>query len=64
MKRLHLSRDDRKIGGVCAGIAEFLDFDPTVVRLVTVILTVATAVFPLLFIYLLAWMIIPHPPRG
>jgi phage shock protein C len=63
MKRLHLSRD-KKIGGVCGGIAEYLDLDPTIVRLVTVVLAVATAVFPLLIIYLVAWMIIPHPPKG
>ena len=36
--RLHRSKTDRKIAGVCGGIAEYLNTDPTVVRLVTVLL--------------------------
>ena len=32
-KRLYRSRDDRMIAGVCAGLSEYIDIDPTVVRL-------------------------------
>lgn len=38
MKRLYKSRTDRKIFGVCGGIAEYFNIDPTVVRLIVVIL--------------------------
>jgi phage shock protein C len=59
MKRLTLSSTDKKIAGVCGGLAEYLDLDPTIVRLVTGIVAVLTAVFPVLIAYLFAWLIIP-----
>ncbi len=58
-KRLHLSRD-KKIAGVCGGIAEYLDVDPTVVRLVWIILTIFTAFVPGILAYLLAWAVMPR----
>jgi phage shock protein PspC (stress-responsive transcriptional regulator) len=61
MKRLTLSATDKKIAGVCGGIAEYADIDPTVVRLVLVVLTIVTGIFPLLLAYLVAWVIIPTP---
>ncbi|MEW6512188.1 MAG: PspC domain-containing protein [Bacteroidota bacterium] len=62
MKRLYLSSADKKIAGVCGGIAEYLDVDPTIVRLVTVLIALVTAIVPVLFGYLIAWLIIPPPP--
>lgn len=55
-KRLYRSESDRMIAGICGGIAEVYDFDPTLVRLVTVVL-IFSGLSPLL--YLLAWIIIP-----
>lgn len=60
MKRLLLSNTDRKLGGVCGGIAEYMEFDPTIVRLLTVVLTLITAVIPVVIGYILAWIIIPR----
>ncbi|MAG39446.1 PspC domain-containing protein [Candidatus Pacearchaeota archaeon] len=48
----------RKIAGVCGGIAEYLDVDPTVIRLIWVIATLAYGVG--LLAYLLAWLIMPE----
>lgn len=62
MKRLYLSRTEKKIAGVCGGIAEYLELDPTIVRLLTVVLAIATALFPVVIGYLLGWMIIPNKP--
>jgi phage shock protein PspC (stress-responsive transcriptional regulator) len=62
MKRLYLSSADKKIAGVCGGMAEYMEVDPTIVRLFTVVLAIVTAVFPVLIGYLLGWMIIPHKP--
>jgi len=62
MKRLYLSQTDKKIGGICGGVAEYLEVDSTVVRLVSVILAVVTGFFPLLIGYLIAWLIIPKEP--
>ncbi len=56
MTRLYRSETDRMLGGVCGGIAEVYDLDPTVVRLVTVLL-IFSGVSPL--IYLIAWLIMP-----
>ena len=40
-KRLHKSAVDRKLCGVCAGIAEYLDIDPTLVRVLWVLVSLA-----------------------
>jgi len=63
IKRLYRSRTDRMLGGVCGGIAEYLETDPTVIRLLWVVLTVVTGVVPGILAYLIAWMIIPFKGR-
>jgi len=60
MKRLTLSQSDKKIAGVCGGLGEYFDLDPTVVRLTVVVLGLITAVIPMVIGYLIAWMVIPH----
>ncbi|MDV3427867.1 MAG: PspC domain-containing protein [Bacillota bacterium] len=40
-KRLYKSRNDRKISGVCGGIAEYFDIDPTIVRIAWVLFSLA-----------------------
>ena len=62
MKRLYLSQTDKKIAGICGGIAEYMEVDPTLVRLVTVVLAVVTGFLPLIIGYLIAWFIIPVKP--
>jgi len=64
MKRLYLSQTDKKIAGICGGIAEYMEVDPTLVRLITVVLAVVTGVVPLIIGYLVAWFIIPVKPSG
>lgn len=62
-KQLTLSVTDKKLGGVCGGIAEYLDVDTTVVRLIWVALSVVPGGFVGGAIaYLLAWIIIPKAP--
>ena len=56
-KRLQRSRTEKMIGGVCGGIAEYLDVDPTIVRLVWVALTVMAGAGVLL--YAILWVIMP-----
>ena len=58
-KRLTLSRKDWVFGGVCGGIAEYLDIDPTVVRLAFVILSLYGGM-PGIPIYIILWMIMPY----
>lgn len=57
MKKLTLS-NNRMIGGVCGGLAEYFDVDPTVFRALYAIATVFTA-FSGVILYLILWMIIP-----
>ena len=61
-KRLYLSRGDKKIGGVCGGLAEYFEIDPTVVRLAVVIISIFTAIIPVALAYVIAWMIVPEKP--
>ncbi len=62
MKKLYLSVADRKIGGVCGGIAEYFELDPTLVRLAAVVACLITGLIPLLIGYLIAWAIVPTKP--
>jgi phage shock protein PspC (stress-responsive transcriptional regulator) len=57
-KRLYRSKKDRMLGGVCGGIAEYFDVDPTIVRLIWVLLalTYGTGILA----YLIAWIIVPE----
>jgi len=64
MRRLHLSNKDKKISGVCGGIGETYDIDPTLVRLALVFLCLATAVVPVMITYIAAKFIIPSDPTG
>lgn len=60
-KRLTRS-DDKMIGGVCAGLAEYLDIDPTIVRIVWVLM-VLLAGFGIL-LYVILWLIMPKQQIG
>ncbi|HTO93425.1 MAG TPA: PspC domain-containing protein [Bacteroidota bacterium] len=64
MKRLYLSDTDKKLAGVCGGVAEYLEIDPTVARLLVVVLDLLTGVIPGLFVYMVAWMIMPRKPAS
>ncbi|MCC7256993.1 MAG: PspC domain-containing protein [Gammaproteobacteria bacterium] len=58
--RLRRSRD-RMIAGVCAGIAEWLGWDPTVVRILYVAISILSAAFPGILAYLVLWIVMPRP---
>src|SRR5512138_588893 len=61
--RLMRSRLDRRIAGVCGGLAEYFELDPTIVRVTWVILSIiAGAVVFGIVAYLIAWFIIPSAP--
>jgi phage shock protein PspC (stress-responsive transcriptional regulator) len=56
-KKLYRS-NDRIFGGVCAGIADYLDIDPTIFRIGYALLTVCTA-FSGVLLYPLLWIVMP-----
>ena len=57
---LSRSRSDRMIAGVMGGIARRFGWNPTLVRVLFVILLLASAAFPGIIVYLILWMLIPE----
>lgn len=57
MKKLYKSRNDKMICGVCGGLAKYLEMDPTIVRLITVVL--GLAVGGGIIAYIIAAVIMP-----
>lgn len=58
--RLFRSRDERMLGGVCGGLGEYLNTDPTIIRVLFVIITLFG--FAGVFLYLAMWLIVPEEP--
>ena len=59
-RKLRRSRTDRWIGGVCGGIADYLNVDATLVRVAVVIIALVTTVVPVAAIYLLMMLLLPE----
>ena len=59
-KRLYRSQDNKIIGGVCGGLGEYLGLDPTLVRIITVLLFLLPGIG--ILTYVIAWIIIPLRP--
>jgi phage shock protein C len=60
IKRLYRSRKEKMIAGVCGGLAEYFELDPTLVRLVFVALGLTTGTT--IILYLLMAIVMPLPP--
>ena len=60
-KRLYRSRTDRKIAGVCGGIAEYFGIDPVIVRIIGIILLLPGGL-PGFVPYVIMWLIVPEKP--
>jgi len=58
-KKLYRSIDNSMIGGVMAGIADYFSIDVTLVRVLYVFITIFSAIFPAILVYLICWAIIP-----
>ena len=68
---LKRSREHRILGGVCGGIAEWLGWNPTLVRALFVLVSLLSAAFPGIIVYLAMWILMPEreeaerePPPG
>lgn len=61
-KRLYRSRDDRMLGGVCAGLAQYLDLDPSLLRIGVALGALFGWFGPLGVAYLVLWVVIPLEP--
>ena len=56
---LQRSREFRVLAGVCGGIAEWLGWSPTVVRVLFVVVSIASVAFPGILVYLALWVLMP-----
>jgi phage shock protein PspC (stress-responsive transcriptional regulator) len=57
---LRRSRRHRMIAGVCGGLAEWLGWDPTLVRVLYVVVSILSAAFPGLLVYVVLWLVMPE----
>lgn len=60
---LYRSRRNRIIAGVCGGLAEWLGWSPTWVRLLYVLISILSVAFPGLIVYIILWIVMPNDPR-
>lgn len=60
MKKLKRSKKERMIAGICGGIAEYFEVDPTIVRVVYVLVSIFSIAFPGILVYIILWIIIPE----
>ena len=58
--RLRRSKQHRMLGGVIGGFAEYFDRDPTLLRVLYVLISILSAAFPGIFVYLILWVIVPQ----
>lgn len=61
MKKIYLGRD-KKLCGLCAGIGNYFNLDPTLIRIAFTTVALFTAIFPALIIYLVLSLVVPQAP--
>ena len=59
-QRLFRSRRNRMIAGVCGGIAQWLGWNPTTVRILYVLVSILSAGFPGILVYIILWIVMPE----
>ncbi len=57
---LRRSNNNRMLAGVCGGLAEWLGWDPTVLRVVYVAVSIVSAAFPGILAYVILWVLMPE----
>jgi phage shock protein C len=63
-KRLYRSNKDSMIAGVCGGLGEYFNLDPTIVRLLAILLLIVTGIFPVFLIYVILSVVVPRNPTA
>jgi phage shock protein PspC (stress-responsive transcriptional regulator) len=57
---LRRSRSNKVIAGVCGGLAEWLGWNPTTVRVLYVLVSILSVAFPGILVYLILWLVMPR----
>lgn len=58
-KKLYRSKTQKMIAGVCGGLADYMDVDVNIMRLLFVAVSLLTALLPMVIFYIIAWIIVP-----
>jgi phage shock protein C len=61
VKKLHRSKEDRVLAGVCGGLAAYFNIDPTIIRVIFIVLALFGG--GSIILYLLLWILIPEAPE-
>ncbi len=61
-KRLYRSKENKILAGILGGVGEYFDTDPVLVRLIYLIILIATGVVPGVVVYILAIFVVPERP--
>jgi phage shock protein PspC (stress-responsive transcriptional regulator) len=61
---LQRSRSNQVIAGVCGGFAEWLGWKPTNFRVLYVVVSILSAAFPGILVYLVLWLVMPREPNA
>lgn len=64
MEKKLTKSNNKIIAGVCGGLAEYLNIDITVVRIVWALLSICSAGFPGLLLYIICALVMPNPEEG
>lgn len=59
-EKLTRAGNDKIIAGVCGGIAKYLGWDPAIVRLLYVLISIFSAAFPGILVYIVLWIVMPE----
>lgn len=59
---LYRSRKHRMVAGVCGGMAEWLGWDVSVVRVLYLLVSILSAAFPGILVYVVLWLVMPNAP--
>lgn len=59
---LYRSQKHRMLAGVCGGLADWLGWDPTMVRILYVVVSIVSAGFPGMLVYIILWIAMPEAP--
>lgn len=61
-KRLYRSKENKILAGILGGVGEYFETDPVLVRLIYLIILIATGVLPGILVYILAIFVVPERP--
>ncbi|MGO4888839.1 PspC domain-containing protein [Anaerobacillus sp. MEB173] len=60
MKRLYRTQYERKVAGVCGGLARYFNIDPTIVRVIVIVLSFLTSFIPVIIAYIAGIFVMPN----